>query len=34
MCPKTYMLRSFHQDAESFELIFNKTKFECAAALN
>ena len=25
---KTYMLRSFHQDAESFELIFNKTKFD------
>lgn len=25
---KTWMLRSYHQDCESFELIFNKAKFE------
>jgi len=25
---KTWMLRSYHQDCESFELIFNKSKFE------
>lgn len=25
---KTYMLRSFHQDAETFEIIFNKGKFD------
>jgi TRAP-type mannitol/chloroaromatic compound transport system substrate-binding protein len=25
---KTWMLRSYHQDAESFEIIFNKAKYE------
>ncbi|MGL4812959.1 MAG: TRAP transporter substrate-binding protein [Beijerinckiaceae bacterium] len=29
---KTYMLRSFHQDAESFEIIFNKAKFDALPA--
>lgn len=29
---KTYMMRSFHQDAESFEIIFNKAKFEALPA--
>jgi TRAP-type mannitol/chloroaromatic compound transport system substrate-binding protein len=29
---KVYMLRSFHQDAESFEVIFNKGKFEALPA--
>jgi TRAP-type mannitol/chloroaromatic compound transport system substrate-binding protein len=29
---KTYMLRSFHQDAEAFEIIFNKAKFDALPA--
>jgi TRAP-type mannitol/chloroaromatic compound transport system substrate-binding protein len=29
---KTYMMRSFHQDAESFEIIFNKGKFDALPA--
>lgn len=29
---KTYMLRSFHQDAEAFEIIFNKGKFDALPA--
>lgn len=29
---KTYMMRSFHQDAESFEIIFNKAKFDALPA--
>jgi TRAP-type mannitol/chloroaromatic compound transport system substrate-binding protein len=29
---KVYMMRSFHQDAESFEVIFNKGKFEALPA--
>lgn len=29
---KFYMLRSFHQDAESFEVIFNKGKFDALPA--
>ena len=28
---KTYMLKSFHQSAESFEIIFNKRKFDALA---
>lgn len=29
---KVYMMRSFHQDAEAFEIIFNKAKFEALPA--
>ena len=29
---KIYMLRSFHQDAESFEIIFNKAKYDALPA--
>jgi TRAP-type mannitol/chloroaromatic compound transport system substrate-binding protein len=29
---KVYMMRSFHQDAEAFEIIFNKAKFESLPA--
>ncbi|HRP77183.1 MAG TPA: hypothetical protein PKZ27_16410, partial [Rhodocyclaceae bacterium] len=29
---KTWMLRSYHQDAEAFEIIFNRTKFNALPA--